>query len=595
MTETGLNVFSLAEATGLYPVEIAKIFKLLVDSRAIDNREFLQLTCLPKSIANDLLRKLRPLLSPVSQSIALSTYGYDVLQDLLKENSTKSLLKVFSEEDESQIVSLFARVSRLRPGPNRNLDQFYATTATVVARVKAMHDAGHLQHRSIIFLGDDDLTSIAVACLGVSSRVVVVDIDVALLETIENISTNEGLRIETVWQDLRDNLPSLQNSFDLCFTDPPYTPSGIKLFASRAIQTLKPVPRRNLYLCYGYSKRSPERAIEIQKIITDSGLVIETKLPDFNKYFGAESIGSCSSLYVCSTTRSTKVLISAHSNEQIYTGQEDQTQSVSERATWDSQYEISTVLIDLLINIAAVKPESTVILFGSGIGPLAIQLAQKAQKVILLEPEFLPSQSSVVFANETGNIHVLHWNPLKAIPVAFDTLIAYLPTILTRKLIERLRGLVFDLALIVFDPKQFLIARHHIGEVDRLSLMIACFFSQEAIDVVQETSYMGRQSSPQILTLRPKDKAQLLHAPVLYIFRELFEQSDKTLQNALREALIRYSASIGKKMTKRESRAIIEMYVADKSLLLSSFESLSLEQLNFLYHKLENWLVSTQS
>ncbi|MCS7092315.1 MAG: bis-aminopropyl spermidine synthase family protein [Patescibacteria group bacterium] len=104
------------------------------------------------------------------------------------------------------------------------------------------------------------------------------------------------------------------------FTDPLYTPKGINLFVSRAIETLD---RQNqtarIYVCYGNSYRAKERFLPIQKVLTDSGLMLRWVFDRFNRYEGAESVGSASSLYIAKITPKTKPLIRGRYDKPIYT------------------------------------------------------------------------------------------------------------------------------------------------------------------------------------------------------------------------------------------------------------------------------------
>jgi hypothetical protein len=137
----------------------------------------------------------------------------------------------------------------------------------------------------------------------------VFEIDDRLGKFITNISRENGLEIEVIKKDLFQPLDKkLLNKYDIVFTDPPYTNEGINIFLNQAVRLIKKNFLGRIYLCYGNSDRAREREIEIQKLILDHNLIIKTKLYQFNKYYGAESIGSQSSLYVLDWTPSTKTI-----------------------------------------------------------------------------------------------------------------------------------------------------------------------------------------------------------------------------------------------------------------------------------------------
>lgn len=327
MEKSGIDIDETARKLGLYPGDVRRVLWELYSHRQIENNELVRRTCLPKSVLRDLLRELQSILEPPSHHVILSGEGRKALEIIFRGGAegTLGLDWEFDSDKCASALNVLQRYQELRPSPVRDLDHFAATIHTVVKRAAYMSEAGHLQGQKVMFLGDHDLTSIAVASLDQADLIYVVDIDPRVLDFIAMVARQEQLDIQVVQQDLCDGLPHyLENTFDLVFTDPPYTPNGIRLFVSRAIQALKPDLNKLLYLCYGYSLRSAERALRIQQIITAAGLVLHSVLPGFNRYLGAESIGSCSSLYVCTTTPKTHPLVRGRFVEPLYTGKTDQ-------------------------------------------------------------------------------------------------------------------------------------------------------------------------------------------------------------------------------------------------------------------------------
>lgn len=208
----------------------------------------------------------------------------------------------------SQIVNLqklLEQYSKDRPKPERSYDQFYATLDTTAKRAETLQANGDLAGR-IAFLGDDDLTSIAVSALNKLADLTVFEIDERQIKNLRRITQKENFRVQFVEADLKEQLPkSYHSKYDIVFTDPPYTPSGISLFLNRAIEVLKNSPKSRIYMCYGTSDKSRERELAIQEIILQKGLVITSKLYNFNQYVGAASIGNTSSLYILDFTPKT--------------------------------------------------------------------------------------------------------------------------------------------------------------------------------------------------------------------------------------------------------------------------------------------------
>ena len=86
-------------------------------------------------------------------------------------------------------------------------------------------------------------------------------------------------------------------------TDPPYTANGISLFIAKALA----LGCKTLFLFYGNSFKSPEKTLKVQEIISSFNLVVEDKIAKFARYYGAESVGSASSLYILKPTDFTTI------------------------------------------------------------------------------------------------------------------------------------------------------------------------------------------------------------------------------------------------------------------------------------------------
>lgn len=212
----------------------------------------------------------------------------------------------------------FASLASRRGAPRRELDQVYATPASVLARARKLVADGDVQ-RGLCFLGDDDLTSLGTALLGVDKTLTVLDVDEALLAVIGEGAREAGSAIETVAHDLREPVPErLRGRFGCVVTDPPYAPEGFSLFVSRALELVKPDGR--LWVMFGWSERAPERGLEKERMLLDAGLLIEAVVPAFTAYDGAESIGAKSALFVCARTPQSRSLVTGRdTRDALYT------------------------------------------------------------------------------------------------------------------------------------------------------------------------------------------------------------------------------------------------------------------------------------
>ncbi|MEV7036620.1 bis-aminopropyl spermidine synthase family protein [Amycolatopsis sp. NPDC051061] len=203
------------------------------------------------------------------------------------------------------------------PPPLAALDHVQATPETVLRRALWLDARYDLASARVLFLGDHDLTSPAVHAVCPSASLTVVDLDERVLAYLDERS---GREITTAHADLRVGLPPAFNGgFDLVFSDPPYTPEGMGLFAARGVQALREPSEGRLLFAYGYSPRHPALGAQVQRSLATLGLTFEAILPDFNRYFGAQAIGSAADLYVCQPTAKAKKMRGGKGKSAIYT------------------------------------------------------------------------------------------------------------------------------------------------------------------------------------------------------------------------------------------------------------------------------------
>ncbi|WP_329424432.1 bis-aminopropyl spermidine synthase family protein [Streptosporangium sp. NBC_01495] len=206
-------------------------------------------------------------------------------------------------------ADLVARMDELiakAPRGRHTLDHVAATGETVVRRALLLDARFWLDGARLLCVGDHDLTSLATAMLHPGVEVTVVDVDERILAYIAGEADRLGLAVRTRWADLRLGLPASARSWaDLAITDPPYTPEGVGLFVARCAEGLRDREQGRIMLAYGASERTPALALKVQQALSQLNLVNEAIYPDFNRYLGAEAIGSAADLYVLRPTTKT--------------------------------------------------------------------------------------------------------------------------------------------------------------------------------------------------------------------------------------------------------------------------------------------------
>ncbi len=262
-----------------------------------------------------LLRQLDPWLEREGDQVRIRAAFCDLFQSIFdcSSLSNESLLtpyevatKVGEEAEQAGgvLASIVRIVNDFPLRPVRHLDHVSVTPLTCLKRALFLARNYELRASTVLLLGDHDLTSLALALVAPGLAITVVDSDERILDYITTVAAQYGWTIRTLFADLRIELPrSVTASCDLAFTDPPYTPEGMRLFLARGLESLKPTGTARLLCCYGFSERHPGLGLKVQSVLHSLHLVTEAVLPHFNRYRGAEAIASSAALYICRPTR----------------------------------------------------------------------------------------------------------------------------------------------------------------------------------------------------------------------------------------------------------------------------------------------------
>lgn len=313
------KVLEVSKKIGVPTAKVYELLSYLKMNGGVENNNLINYLGVSKNVLNLVKEELGDLLEPTSNITKLSEKGLSLCSHLCSHLLCSHLEGAGVNEDDG-FFEFVLDILKLRPTPERDLDQFLATGDTVISRARLMDALRDLDRKKVLFIGDDDFTSLACAKLS-KAQVTVLDIDKRILDGISKISQENSLDIEVIEADVKEVLPdNLLNKFDVVFSDPPYTPEGFNLFLSRAVQALDSENlAARIYICFGTSDRSKERALPIFEAIVESGLFIRSIFDGFNRYIGAESIGSASTLIICDVTPKTKALIKEKFNKSIYT------------------------------------------------------------------------------------------------------------------------------------------------------------------------------------------------------------------------------------------------------------------------------------
>ncbi|WP_116948036.1 bis-aminopropyl spermidine synthase family protein [Jiangella endophytica] len=205
-----------------------------------------------------------------------------------------------------EVARQIAEVVAGAPAAVQALDHVPATPVTALRRALWLDATFDLDGATVVCVGDHDLTSIAVCLVNPRVNVVVADLDEDLLAYVDDRAAALGLSIRTAYADFRAGLPSAaREAGDLVVTDPPYTPEGVRLFLARGLESLHDRTNGRLVMAYGYGSHQPALGLKVQRELVGLSLATEAVLPHFNRYDGAQAIGSASDLYVLQPTAAT--------------------------------------------------------------------------------------------------------------------------------------------------------------------------------------------------------------------------------------------------------------------------------------------------
>jgi hypothetical protein len=293
MTEQDALQAALEELRGAWGIHypaLTPALCALAGGRPLPLDQLVLRSGLSRRSVSDVLQRLEPWLETTAAGSRLSPGSAEVVAAAAECGRR--------ETGDQDLPAAIERIVRDVPARRRELDHVAATPETVLRRARLLARTYDLAGARVLFLGDHDLTSLALALLVPEARIDVVDVDDGLLEHVERAAGELGRTVTCRFADLRLGLPpSLRETADLAFTDPPYTPAGLRLFAVRACEAARRDERFRLLLCHGHGERQPMLGYQAQSALHDLRLLFEEVRPRFNRYTGAQAIGSASALY----------------------------------------------------------------------------------------------------------------------------------------------------------------------------------------------------------------------------------------------------------------------------------------------------------
>jgi len=171
-----------------------------------------------------------------------------------------------------------------RPSPLEKYDQWYMTADHSSYRAEFISDNGDLVGKKVLFIGDDDLLSVAVSLTRLPKEVVVLEIDERIVEFVNELGKKLNIPLSGRVYDIRLPLDeTLAGQFDVFICDPTETMQGFNLFVSRGVSSLRGIGSV-VYFGLTCLEASKKKWFEIQKLLHGMNLVITEIRHNFTEY-----------------------------------------------------------------------------------------------------------------------------------------------------------------------------------------------------------------------------------------------------------------------------------------------------------------------
>ena len=247
---------------------------------------------------------------------------------------------------------------------------------------------------------------------------------------------------------------------------------------------------------------------------------------------------------------------------------------------YDQHFLKNDDIIYKLIEVSNLSKNDVVVEIGPGKGNITEKIAPKVKHLYCIELDTRLKPFLDVICKKYNNVEVIYNNILDTYIPECTKIITALPYSILEPFMNKMLKCQFK-ELIMITGSRFVESVLN-NEINRLSLMVNCFFDMEKImDISPDNFYPSPRvmSAMTTLTLKTEFKNKLE-----LFFRKMFLLRNKKIKNCLIESLIATDFC----KTKREARETITSLNFSNELLETNFEVCSNEQLSELYNNIEN-------
>ncbi len=252
----------------------------------------------------------------------------------------------------------------------------------------------------------------------------------------------------------------------------------------------------------------------------------------------------------------------------------------------DQHFLIDKSIINAFVDAANLKITESVVEIGPGKGEITDTIARRVNHLTCIEIDERLEPFINVIKDKHENVDVIYGNVLDVYIPKCDKILSALPYSITEPFIEKLLRCDFNEAVLIVGKK---FADNVLDKnLNKLALLTNSFFKVERVmDIAPDAFSPEPRVMSSMIKLTKLKREELNFSFKKFIFRELFFHRDRKLKNNLMEALIEFVKLHDKKLTKKESKAIIDSYNLPKETLNKEMENLSNEEYELLYNSLK--------
>lgn len=252
----------------------------------------------------------------------------------------------------------------------------------------------------------------------------------------------------------------------------------------------------------------------------------------------------------------------------------------------DQHFLIDKSILNTFVDEMHLNLEEDVVEIGPGKCEISEIVSRKVKHLTCIEIDRRLEHFINVLKDKNDNVDVIYGNALEVFIPKCNKIISALPYSITEPFIEKLIRCDFDEAILIVG-KNFADSVIE-KKISKLSLLTNSFFVTEKImDIAPDAFDPKPRVMSSMIRISKIKREELNYSFKRFIFRELFFYRNRKLKNNLMEALIEFVALHDKKLTKKESKAIIEEYNLPKEMLNKMMENLSNEEYQLLYDVLK--------